>query len=511
MNRRRLTLIWGSTVVALVASLALAAGAGAAIHSMRVSIYEAGYAGATRIVYMDLDGLNSALTTQVTVRRPGVVTPIEDEFEFSGNERYSTYDLDLLQPGDTVEIRQPNTAITPTVSYETPTAALNLTGTTASGQLGAGLTNTVSLAGTCVSDPHVTHLAAAGGPYSVNFGTDMAPGSGLSLESFNSQGFEFTLGARVPGERPCVRTRSTPTNYSVANPGRKDATPYSIYLNDLSPLIPTTRVVLRRAGTILEDHSSTTSSYLGVAIATAPQPGDTVELYRPQTAGSPSQVLTVPQLSGVFDVASDQAAVTGPVGRALSVYACQPLYCAGSSRSTQDPAPGRSFFDFTKSQSYNLPFDLQPDTRVVGIFQSATERIEHTFALSPGDLVAPTQSFKLPGKLKRRTLVKAFKRGFKIKLTSSELAVAKLSLTLPAASKSAKAKAKAKSKAVTLATAKQTLRAGTTTVTLKFRKSGKKALKKLAKGSSRSAVLTSTVTDPSGNASTVVKRTKIKA
>lgn len=48
-------------------------------------------------------------------------------------------------------------------------------------------------------------------------------------------------------------------------------------------------------------------------------------------------------------------------------------------------------------------------------------------------------------------------------------------------------------------------------MTFKFTKVGKKALKKLRKRKSRLATLTSTGTDASGNASTLVKRKKIKA
>jgi len=51
---------------------------------------------------------------------------------------------------------------------------------------------------------------------------------------------------------------------------------------------------------------------------------------------------------------------------------------------------------------------------------------------------------------------------------------------------------------------------GTNTIKLRFTKSGTKALKKLSKKRTRSVVLTSTVTDASGNASTIAKKAKIK-
>jgi hypothetical protein len=117
------------------------------------------------------------------------------------------------------------------------------------------------------------------------------------------------------------------------------------------------------------------------------------------------------------------------------------------------------------------------------------------FLATPGDLVAPVQSFKLPNKLKIASLVKALRKGYKLKLNSNEAGTVKLSLGK-------------------LATVTKPVKPGSNNFRLKFTKSGKKQIKKLAakgkRAKSLSVTLTSVVTDASGNSSTVVKKTKIK-
>jgi hypothetical protein len=507
MTRPRPVLLICALCAALAYALAMAGSASAGIHSVRVQVDYPGSVGPDKRVYMDMEGLNAAQDTQITVRRPGVVTPIEDEHEFSGDEELSTYALDLLEPGDLIEIRQPASAPAPTVTFQTPTASVGVSGTSVVGSVGPAARNVVTADGTCLTESRTAELAAAGGSFSADFGTDLAPGARVVLTSFDGNGFEFALGAAAPGERACIEADGVPALYNSSIPGIKDPTPFHIQLDNLSPLITTTRIVLRRGGAIIDDQSKTTYSSGAEDLAVAPQPGDQIELYRPQTAAAPSQVATIPRVSGVFDPASDQAAVSGPAGRMLRVYACQPMVCSGSGRTLLDRPAGRTFFDFTTPQSYERAFNLQADSVVQSYFQSATEPIAYRFALSPGDLVAPAQSFRLASKLKRSVLVKAFKKGFKVRVKSNEAGSAKLALTLPLPAK----RAKSRPKSVTLAGAVKRVRAGTTTIALKFTKPGKKALRKFARRSSHTALLTSTVTDASGNASVVVKRTKIKA
>ncbi len=503
MTRRRFTALVCAALIAMVSTLASAALAGAVPHTLRLSIYQPGATSAAKLVYFDMKGLDPALSTQITVRRPGVITPIEDEFEFSGPESLSTYDLDLLEPGDLIELRQPSAAPTPVQTFQTPSATLNFGGTTISGTLGAGAVNTLSIDGTCLSEESVVALPASGGPFIEAFSAAaLPPGARVSLRSINSRGFQFGYNTLAPGERPCVFADGSAGQSLSANPGGKDPTPYRLQVEGLSQLIPNTRIVLRRGGTIVEDRSLASSQTFAVLVASAPRPGDQIELYRPQTAGAPSQVVTIPQISGKFDPAVDLAAIDGPAGREVRVYACQPQICGGSGRTLLDTPVGRSFYDFAKSDSNEIALDLQADSVVEGTFQSATDPIQYRFRMPSGDLVAPKQTLKLPAKLKRSSLARAFKKGFRVKVKSDEAGPATLTLVFP--------KVKA-GRAVTLAKASNTVSAGTTTVKLKFTRPGKKALKKLRKRSSRLATLTSTVTDASGNASTLVKRTKIKA
>jgi hypothetical protein len=161
-----------------------------------------------------------------------------------------------------------------------------------------------------------------------------------------------------------------------------------------------------------------------------------------------------------------------------------------------------NILDYGVPQSTYPAVDLRIDDRITATYEDPNHTLQYSFDAAPGDLVAPVQSIKLAGNLKRKTLTKAFKKGYKVKVKSNEPGAASLTLAFP--------KSKA-GKAVTLAKASRNVVAGTTTVTLKFTKAGKKALKKLRKRSSRLATLTSKVTDASGNVSTIVKRAKIKA
>lgn len=502
MSKRRSAKLALLFCAALVSALTASASASAAIHSVRVFVSPAGFSGPTKDVYLDAEGLDPALSTQITVRRAGVPTPIEDEYEFSGSDDLSTYDLDLLEPGDLIEIRQPNTSPAPTFTFQTPAASVNVSGTTVSGNSGGGTFNNLSLEGTCLSEVRVVPLPAAGGAYAADFGADLAPGAKLTLTNFDANGSEFGLNARSAGERACVAVDGVPPLFEIDIPGAKNPKPYRIQVDDLTHAVPNVRVVVRRGGAVIDDQSTTAYNSAATEMAVAPRPGDQIELYRPQTAGAPSQVLTIPQVSGTFDPSVDLATIDAPAGRYLRVFACQALVCGGSGRTLIDQPAGRTFYDFSKTDGHEASLDLQADSRVQGTVQSATEPISFRFAMPLGDLVAPAQSIKLASKLKRKTLAKAFKKGYKVKVQSNEVGNASLTLAF--------LKSKA-GRAVTLAKASKSVAAGTTTVKLKFTKSGKKALKKLRRGKSRLATLTSTVTDASGNTSTLVKRTKIKA
>jgi hypothetical protein len=272
--------------------------------------------------------------------------------------------------------------------------------------------------------------------------------------------------------------------------------PYTISVNHLiTSFQPSVRVVLRRGAQILTDNSvSGSSSY--ASFTTRPLPGDVVDVYRPQGAATPAFSATIPQMSGKFDPVADLAAIDAPAAGEEFVYPCRLHGCPFEiPRIATDRPAGRTIFDFAHSQGGFAKVDLRPDDATNGFWIDPTFTLSFGFALTAGDLVAPAQSFKLPTKLKISTLAKALKKGYKIKLTSNEAGSAKLKLGK-------------------LASVTGSVKPGSNSLKLKFSKSGKKAIKKLAAqgkhAKSRSISLTSVVTDASGNASTIVKKTKLK-
>jgi hypothetical protein len=284
-----------------------------------------------------------------------------------------------------------------------------------------------------------------------------------------------------------------------ANPppgGPPPATPYAVSVDHLIEAnAQSVRLVLRRGGVVFAD-ASANSSNLNIPFAQRPQPGDIVDVYRPKTAPAPTYSVTIPQISAVFDASADLIAVTAPAAGSETTYACHVYSCSNENfRSRRDLPAGQTVFDFKLSQGSSLPLDIRPDDVVNADWNSADYTLDFEFQAQPGDLVAPVQSFKLPSKLKISALMKALKKGYKIKLTSNEAGSAKLKLGK-------------------LASVTGSVKPGSNSLKLKFSKSGKKAIKKLAAqgkhAKSRSISLTSVVTDASGNASTIVKKTKLK-
>jgi hypothetical protein len=192
----------------------------------------------------------------------------------------------------------------------------------------------------------------------------------------------------------------------------------------------------------------------------------------------------------------DLAAVDAPAADKIEVEYCMPYACEGrSSRGAMNTPAGRTLFDFARPEGRYIPADLVADSALQVYFDNADETLSIRFLATPGDLVAPVQSFKLPSKLKISSLVKALKKGYKLKLKSNEAGMVTLSLGK-------------------LATVTKPVKPGSNIFRLKFTKSGKKQIKKLAKKGKKakplSVTLTSVVTDAEGNASTFAKKTSIK-
>lgn len=501
-------------LIALVATVAavaaLPAAASAAIYDVRVSIAEAGTYSPTKQVYVEAYGLNPAQNTRLVVRRPGVALPVEDQTEFSGSDYFSTYTLELIQPGDSLEIYQPSGAVTPATTYVVPTMSMALSGTTINGAIGPGVLNTFRAYETCLDDGKEAALSPAGGAFAQELGALATPGRVFRLENRDSRGFETQYTFRAAGERPCVQAQGSRGNFELDVPGRTSQDGYSVYADDLSPTIPDLRLVVRRGGTAVADASVTSYSSGGITSPVPVLPGDVIELYRPKTAPTPTFVYSVPQISGVFDTGNDLAAITGPAMRSAFVSACEPILCLGSTRYSIDTPAGRTFYNFAQPQSERPAIDLTGATRIVAGVQLADQPLFYSFDATPGDLAAPTIKASPAKRYKLATLKKALKKGLKIKLSTTEPGTASMKLTIPAKLPTRKQpKPKQGKKTLTLASGTVGVAAGNSSVKLKFSKSGKKAVGALIKVGKKlpklKALLTTSVTDASGNAQTVTK------
>jgi hypothetical protein len=496
-------------IASLLGLLATASSASAAaVYRYEVSIDNGAYnavVGGSASVRL----LNSALTYKIVVRPPAGV----EKYSITrpaGDSSWSTGSIAGLAPGDLIDVYQPSGAVTPTETYTIPPVSLNVVNgaTSLTGNVPPGLAVAILNSDyRCTLNRQPIKLGP--GPFSVQYPT-ILPGESVFIYAISPTNDTLGYTVNSPGETPCVTVDASgkPATPPGSGPGEN---PYNLYVGHmLTYIAPSVRAVLRRGAAVLADVSADNTS-ANTSFTTKPLPGDVVDIYRPKTAPSPSYSIVVPQVSARFDPAAELVAVDGPASGIQQVTVCRQYSCGLESlRAIIGSAAGRTFFDYAAPQGNFAPFDLRPTDIVNVNFSDSDFKLSFRTQAEPGDLVAPIQSFKLASKLKRKSLLKAFKKGFKVNLKSNEPATAKLTLTLPPATTKSKKKSKKKPKTVTLATATKPTVAGNTTVYLKFTKAGKSAIKKLSKKATRSAVLTSTVTDASGNASTVVKKTKIK-
>jgi hypothetical protein len=442
---------------------------------------------------VSLGGLDSTKNTRVIVTAPGGAGLL-DTTAVSGSQYFSSGTLNGLAVGSTISVRQPAASVSPTETYVVPSPTLTLTNgaTTVTGTVPAGLIGGVEPDERCGNGAPPFTVPA--GAFAVPVAKTL-PGDMVVLSVYSLSGDRTSLYSHSPGETPCVEISADP----YVNPppgGTPNANPYRLVVDHLVESIsPSVRVVLRRGGTtIIDDFEDATD--FNRPTNTLPLPGDIVDIYRPKTAPTPTFSVTIPPVAASFDPAADLVAINAPASGLVAVGDCRAYECVSeNARYLRGTPAGRTLLDFRLGQGLNLPLDLRSDDVLSGEYFNPDFTLDYTFGVAPGDLVAPTQSFKLPSKLKISALVKALKKGLKIKLTSSEAGTAKLTLGK-------------------LATAKGNVKAGTTTLKLKFSKSGKTQIKKLAakgrRAKSKSVSLTSVVTDASGNASTLTKRTKIK-
>jgi hypothetical protein len=447
-------------------------------------------------------------------------TELDRQTSIAGNTRVSA-SIAALQSGDRVEIYRPalpagppGPGVTPIDQYVIPN--LSVAGaagaTSVSGTAPDGALARVSVAASCDQNSDASlPVSAAGGAFSSPSGP-LAAGVELTLYVFSGVGDSTAFRTAVPGETPCFSAYAYP---SPAQPtlDPQAATPYGVGVNSLRDSVASTsRLVWKRAGAIIGDMTNAGNPRFTLTSATQPQPGDVLEVYRPQTAAAPSRSVTIPNVSATVDIGASLVAVDSTETAGLiDVFAADPSPSAHSSRRTVlAPPPGRTLFDFNVAEGDQRAFTMNPDDRAIVNWSSADWGIEYAFAASPGDLVAPVVSAKLKSKLR----IAKIKKSVSITLASSEAATGTGSIRIPRKLPGrGHPKTKPGKSTITFATAKLSLHAGSNKVKLKLSKSGLRALKKL-RGAGRSmrpvkATLKLKLVDPSGNAATVTKTFKL--
>jgi hypothetical protein len=266
--------------------------------------------------------------------------------------------------------------------------------------------------------------------------------------------------------------------------------------------------VLRRAGAEIIDYSDAgASDSISYSTAIQPQAGDVIELYRPQAAPAPTSTFTIPGVSSIFDKSNSLVAVDAPAASAIQIYTGSLYAMYSNGRSVRNTAPGRTIFDFKVPQDGLTPIDLSIPDFITADWYSLAQRGHLKVGVVPGDLSPPALAIKLAKKFKLKKL------GSKVPLSvsASEPVQATIRMTLPAKLKGTKS-SKTKSPTI-VASAKLSLKAGTTKLKLKITKAGKKVLKRIRKQRlpNQTATVTVTATDAAGNSATTTKTTKLAA
>lgn len=426
----------------------------------------------------------------------------------AGDVYTSNYTPSIVASGDVVEVYQPATASpapntapveTWTVPQLTATAAAGSSSIT--GMSGSADRVRVSRYPSCEeSNGDAVFANVSGGAYSAALPGVLESGNYYRVVGIEPDNDSVRIEDRVPGDAFCYSINSElvqqgPVQYPF---------PFRVAVYGLdNQAIGTTRVVLRRGGSVIADRNSNS---LDLALNQRPLPGDIIDVYRPQGAPTPASSLTIPTVPATFDPGNDMVAVDSPAALRVTANACTAFDCAyWSERSVGAVPAGRSLFSFAQPFGENRAFDILADSQVQAEWTSADGHIFYQFSAVPGDLTAPVGGISLASKLKLKKIGKRIK----FKLKSSEAGT--LSATLTTASPRRSGRGAAAAKQVTLASAaRQAAKAGSNSVSLKVTKAGKRAIKKLiAYRKSQSATLAVTLTDAAGNVTTVVKSTKL--
>lgn len=449
-----------------------------------------------------VNGLNAGLSHTVRVLRLGV----QQYIQTGPSGTQSDVAAPLVTGGDQVEVQQPTGTVLET--YTIP--EVSLAGTPGSpvvtGKAPDGAVVNARYRPTCYSeDPDVFPATPAGGVFSATYPRPMAAGGVLDLTVYPGKGDQITYADHVPGETICMY--GSEFFYPPQIGETPDPTPYQLNASEFRKTVATgARLVLRRAGAIADEVTDpATASSLSLETSVRPTAGDVLEVYRPAAAPTPSATYTIPSLSSVYDTTNNLLAIDAPAAHRLGASVGS-LYSMGSNyRATLNTGSGRTIFDFASGQGTQPPFGLASADYFQSSWVSPDTLRRFAVSATPGDLNPPALQLKLASKFKSNKSIKA-------SLTSNEAVSAKIALTLPAKLKTPKSKKFKKAKSPRLVASRTvSLPAGTTKVTLKLTKTGKKLFKSLRgkRYPTQTATVTVTATDSSGNASSTVKKTKL--
>lgn len=492
----------------VIVALFCASSASAAIYKYSVSIDNGAYNPVVGGL-VTVEKLNSGLDSKVVVRSPAGAIKNSTTKVASTSSNLGL--VPGVAPGDLIDVYQPSAAGTPIETYMIPPVVLNVVnGATAlTGNVPPGFAVAVLNGDSrCGMNPQPIKL----GPGSFNLPyPKILPGETVYIYGVSPSGDTLNYTVNSPGETPCI-VADAGSKVSPPPGGGPGENPYGIYVSHtLNYIAPSIRAVLRRGGTPLADVSADNIN-VNLSLTTRPEPGDIVDIYRPKTAPAPSYSAAIPPVSAKFDPAADLVAVDGPAAGYQMVSVCRQYICGVSNvRAAFGTAAGRAFFNFAVAQGDFSPIDLRPTDLVNARVSDADFKFTYIAPATVGDLVAPVTSLKLARTLKFSALSKLARKGWKLKISSNEVATSSLAFTY----KKPKKKGSKKTSTITLAKASGPVGIGITSLKFKFSKSGKKTVKKwVAAGrhaKSVSATLTATFTDTSGNVSTIAKTVKLKA
>jgi hypothetical protein len=467
-----------------------------------VSIQPAAFTGSAsgRIKVKSLD---TSKTTTVRVIRGGVQQLIVSAI--SGGDSFE-FGFATLTSGDQIEVQQPSGTVQET--FTVPTASISGTAGSAAvtGNAPDGATAFVTQNDICFGwETESYPVTPVGNAFSHTYPRALLPGSELHLDVLPGKGDRVRYNDRLAGETPCITVAASA--YAPVQGESPDPTPYSFQSFGFHPSVGTgARIVLRRGAAALADFSDAgTVASIGTQTAERPQAGDVIEVYRPNTAPTPSATFTIPAVKGTYDPGNSLVAVDAPAASFLIASGGTFYAQYSNQRGAVGTANGRTILDFAQPQSYYSAADLSTVDYLDVDWYSPDRSRRFTTNAVPADLTPPILKLKLALKFKVAKLVSSVP----VSVTSSEAANAKLQLTLPAKLKTSGAK-KAK-KPTVVASATFSLKAGTKKLKLKLTKSGKRLLKKLRTQHlpAQTATLTVTATDAAGNAATKVKTTKL--